>query len=263
MGAPGSLEAEIALVIAATDPRAVAEEIASLPGLADYRFVPHAPQPIRDRYLDTADRALAARHLALRIRTIGTVQWLTVKGPSAPTPWGGAERLELETPWSAETLSAALDALRRAGLALPFIPLHAVTAPLETMRRLGLHVVQDRETHRRPRGVVREAEPAGPVLAELAVDAVVFRTDHREVRLYDVEIEAKAPDGPAAAQSVTHALASRYAEALRRWPYGKLATGDVIERLLAEGTLHGLLAPDGALTPAAYDALERVLVERG
>jgi hypothetical protein len=131
------------------------------------------------------------------------------------------------------------------------------------MRWLGLRVVQDRETHRRPRGVVREAELAGPVLAELAVDAVVFRTDHREVRLYDVEIEAKSPDGPAAAQSVAHALASRYAAALRRWPYGKLATGDVIEHLFAEGALHGLLAPDGALTPAAYDTLERVLVERG
>jgi hypothetical protein len=62
-------------------------------------------------------------------------------------------------------------------------------------------------------------------------------------------------------QALLAALAEAFPEELRPWPYGKLATGRAVERLLADGRLEGLLAPDGRVRPTAHDLLAEFLAE--
>jgi hypothetical protein len=45
------------------------------------------------------------------------------------------------------------------------------------------------------------------------------------------------------------------------WPYGKLATGRAVERLLADGRLEGLLDAAGRIRPAAHELLAELLAE--
>jgi len=196
-------------MIAARDPALVAERVAALSSIAGYRLRPMAPQPIHDRYLDTAQRALAAGGVALRFRTIDHERFLTVKGPSRRTAWGTAERLEFEAGWSAESLRRMIDVLHRAGVTLPRIS-GSTGAPLEILRALGLDVVQDRHTHRRPRRVTRADDPRGAVLAELAVDAVVYRLEVGRVRLYQIEIEAASAGAAPVVRAILDRLAAQY-----------------------------------------------------
>jgi hypothetical protein len=58
---------------------------------------------------------------------------------------------------------------------------------------------------------------------------------------------------------VLGSLAEAFPDDLRPWPYGKLATGRAVERLLAEGRLEGLLDGDGRIRPAAHDLLAEFL----
>jgi hypothetical protein len=45
------------------------------------------------------------------------------------------------------------------------------------------------------------------------------------------------------------------------WPYGKLATGRAVERLLADGRLEGLLDAAGRIRPDAHELLTEFLAE--
>jgi len=111
MPAAGPSELEAALIIRSKSPRRLAEQIGALNSIAGYRLHAEAPQPIHDLYFDTAGRVLAAKRIALRLRTIGSDHLLTVKGPSRLTDWGAAERPELEEPYSTEAVARMVDVL--------------------------------------------------------------------------------------------------------------------------------------------------------
>lgn len=211
---------------------------------------------MRDIHLDTPDGQLAARRLALRVRTAGGgARRLALKGPSVALSGGGLARSELEWVWSGETLAIALEALASAGVRLPQPAAGAAGRdPLDVMRGVGLTVIQDRETRRTARDIV--AAEGGPVLAELAIDAVVFHLGRCDVRHHEVEIEATSSEGEQAMQAVGREMMARFAPALRHRLGSKLAIGGAIERLHRAGALEALLGSDGALTRAAYDALE-------
>jgi hypothetical protein len=133
--------------------------------------------------------------------------------------------------------------------------------PLADLAALGLHPTQTRETTRTPRDVVERDDPgAGPV-AELTLDDVAYQLPAGRARLLEVEVEAKGPGGMETVQSVLGALAERFPDDLRPWPYGKLATGRAVEQLLAEGRLEGLLDGDGRIRPAAHNLLAEFLAE--
>lgn len=262
MPAVGPSELEAALIIRSDTPRRLAEQISELTSIAGHRLHPEPPQPIRDLYFDTPEHALASKHVALRLRTIGDRVLVTLKGPARLSDWGGAERLELEEPWSEKALARMVEGLRRAGAVLR--PSQGAKGrPTEDLTALGLTAVQDRETHRQPRGVTRMDDTHGTQLAELAVDAVIYHFGETVIRLFDVEIEAKSAGGPPVVRAITERLVSRYRPALQPWPYGKLVTGEVIERLLRESALDGLLGPDNTLMPAAFDRIESVLTREG
>jgi CYTH domain-containing protein len=254
-------EVEGVLLVRADDQEAAGRRVAALEAVDRFELRPRPAQRIRDVYLDTGDGALAAAPVAFRVRELDGRPLLTLKAD--PVRAGlAAERLELEAPWSAEALQAVLEELRRRGVELPVPPEGSGAGePLADLSALGLRPTQIRETTRTPRDVLERGDPgAGPV-AELTVDDVAYRLPAGTARLLEVEVEAKGPGGLETVQTLLAALAEALPEDLRPWPYGKLATGRAVERLLAEGRLEGLLDGDGRVRPAAHDRLAEFLAE--
>jgi hypothetical protein len=253
-------EVEGVLLVRADDQEAAGRRVAGLEAVDRFLLRPRQPQRIRDVYVDTVDGALAAAPVAFRVRELDGRPLLTLKAD--PVRAGlAAERLELEAPWSAAALGAVLEELRRRGVQLPDPPPEGsgVGEPLADLAALGLRPTQTRETIRTPRDVLERGDPgAGPV-AELTVDDVAYQLQAGTARLLEVEVEAKGRGGLDTVQALLGALAEALPEDLRPWPYGKLATGQAVERLLVAGELEGLLDPSGRIRPAAHDRLAESL----
>jgi inorganic triphosphatase YgiF len=259
-----SREIEAALVIWSENPQVVAGQIADLTATGNYRLLPRDPQLIHDLYLDTPDRALQTQQLALRVREIGTTLWVTLKGRSEPTDCEGcAERLEIERLWSKDALARVLAELVNRGIKVPQQHQDLDYAhPLDVMAGLGLEPVQDRESHRQVRNVVAAGEKSNSVLAELAIDSVVYHFGGQGIRHHEVEVEAKGGGSSAVIKPVVESLVATYGAALRRWDHSKLVTGRAIEKMLNEGALEGLLDIHNNLKPVAYDKIDDYLNQR-
>jgi triphosphatase len=235
----------------------VRRRLVDLQVLEGFDLLPKDSERIRDVYLDTGDGALASARVAFRVRELNGRPLLTLKADARRT--GSASvRLELEAPWSAEALQAALQELRRRGIQLPDPPPDP-GEPLAVLAGLGLSPAQVRETTRTPRDVVGRGSRDAAPMAELAIDEVAYRLPAGTVRLLEVEAEAKGPGGLATVEALLGALAQAFPDELRPWPYGKLATGQAVERLLAAGRLQGLLDQTGMLRPGAHDLLADIL----
>jgi hypothetical protein len=65
----------------------------------------------------------------------------------------------------------------------------------------------------------------------------------------------------ATVNDLLEALAAAFPDDLMPWPYGKLATGRAVERLLADGRLDGLLDPADRIRPAAHQLLAEFLAK--
>jgi len=255
-----SRETELALIIRSENPEVVVTQIANLTWIANYRLLPQASQAIRDFYFDTSDQWLKAQKLALRVRKIGATHWITLKGPSRQTDLGGLERLEIEEPWSQDALTGIINELRSRGISLPehledFGPSH----PLEVMPRMGLKVIQNRETHRQVRNLCTNGEGSHLVLAELAIDSVIYHFGDQKICLHEVEIEAKTREGAKALMIVIESLLAMYEPTLRKWIHSKLASGEAIEKLLKKGALEGLIDMNNNLKSAAYEKIDDYL----
>jgi hypothetical protein len=252
-------EIEGVLLVQAADQAAAGERVAVLEAVDRFDLRPRPAQRIRDTYLDTGDGALAGARIAFRVRELDGRPLLTLK--AEPVRAGlAAERLELEAPWSAEALQGILEELARRGVELGPPPEGAGTgAPLADLAGLGLRPTQIRETSRTPRDVLERGDPAAEPVAELTVDDVAYRLPAGTARLVEVEVEAKGPGGMETVQALLAALAGAFPDDLRPWPYGKLATGRAVERLLDDGRLEGLLDGDGRIRPAAHDLLAEFL----
>jgi inorganic triphosphatase YgiF len=253
-------EVEGVLLVCADDQEAAGRRVAGLEAVDRFELRPRPTQRIRDVYVDTGDGALAAARVAFRVRELDGRPLLTLKAD--PVRSGlAAERLELEAPWSAEALHAVLEELRRRGIQLPDPPEGAGAGePLADLAGLGLRPTQSRATTRTPRDVHERDRGAGPV-AELTVDDVSYQLPAGTARLLEVEVEAKGTGGLETVQALLGALAEAFPEDLRPWPYGKLATGRAVERLLASGRLEGLLDPADRVRPAAHDELAEFLAQ--
>ena len=268
-------EVEGVLLVTADDQAAAGDRVAALEAVDRFQLRPRPARRIRDVYIDTDDGALAGSRVAFRLREQDGRPLLTLKADVVRSGLA-SERLELEAPWSAEALQAALEELRRRGVELPTPPPEGsgqprkgapvgqgpgAGEPLADLAGLGLHPTQTRETTRTPRDVVERDDPgAGPV-AELTLDDVAYQLPAGRARLLEVEVEAKGPGGMETVQSVLGALAERFPDDLRPWPYGKLVTGRAVEQLLASGRLEGLLDGEDRIRPAAHNLLAEFLGE--
>lgn len=255
-----SREIEAALIVWSETPQLVVSQVVGLTSIGNYRLLPQDSQVIHDMYLDTPDRALQAPQMALRVREIGETCWITLKGPSQPTAWKrGVKRLEIEAIWSEEAVTRVVEELMVRGIKVlqPWQDIGDVQ-PLDVMASIGFEVVQDRESHRRIRNIL-EGKKGSPVLAELAIDSVIYHFGSRKVCFHEVEIEAKAEEGSAVIETVVESLVTTYRPALRVWDYSKLATGKAIEELLKMGAIQELLDVNNNLKPAAFDKLSDYL----
>jgi inorganic triphosphatase YgiF len=257
-------EREATLIIWSQDPQAVARQIAGLTSIANFRLLPHGSIAIHDIYFDTLDHALQAQKLALRVREVGAAHWTTLKGQSQPDDWGGVSRLEIEVPWSQNALARVVKELvrRKVKIMQPRQDFDRAQ-PLQVMTSLGLEVIQDRETHRQIRNIVRAGEGNSPALAELAIDSVVYHFGDQQVYHHEVEIEAKAENVSTVLGAVIETLLTMYKPALRRWDHAKLTTGKAIDKMLREGSLQGLLDTSNNIKPAAYDRIDDYLKHSG
>ena len=256
-------EVELSLVITADDPESVLRRLARLREVGSYVLHARGSDRIVDHYFDTPDGALRKQGLALRLRTLDGATLIGLKGPRRSASTRTEDRLELEGPFSSEAVE---EVARRIGGGRPVAGSTDVDsadpdAVLEAA--LGVGLIQRRETVRLLRDVADAREPSGPVLAELALDRVRFEVGSREVRHYEIEIEAKRTGrGTSATRAIAAELVTRHPDELAEWPYGKLPTGKAIEQLLADGKL-AELGPDGALTFRAYEQIRRYLEDGG
>jgi inorganic triphosphatase YgiF len=256
-------EVEGVLLVRADDQEGAGRRVAALEAVDRFELRPRPPHRIIDVYLDTGDGDLAGARVAFRVRELDGQPLLTLKAD--PVRSGlASERLELEAPWSAEALQAVLAELERRGVRLPATPAAAAGTgePLADLAGLGLHPTQRRQTTRTPRDVL-ERDGGGEPVAELTIDDVAYQLPAGTARLLEVEVEAKGAGGLETVQALLGALAAAFPDDLRPWPYGKLATGRAVERLLAEGRLAGLLDPTGRIRPAAHDQLAELLAQAG
>lgn len=249
-------EVESALVVIMES----SEVLRSLEGLNEIAGHPLAAaqlERIHDRYVDTTDGKLEEQRIALRVRELDGREFVTLKGPSLAGSWGVESRLEFERDWSEEAWLEIRGELERRGIEIAG-PSTGRANALETLEAAELETVQDREVERRARNVM--ARSGGRTrIAELALDTVTYHFTGRDVRHYEVEIEAKARRGDEAVAAIKAALIDQYWPRLRPWRHGKLPTGKAVRALIDAGRVDEVVANDGALRPQAYDAIAEEL----
>ncbi len=257
------MEIEATLIICSKDPQGIAKQIADLTSIRTYRLLPQDSKTIHDLYFDTPELALKARNLSLRIREIGKKSWVTLKGQSQRTGCGTVKRMEIEEPWSESALTRIVRELTDSNIQIPykFNDLHRDN-PLDFMLSIGLELLQERETQRELRNIIR-SETRSLILAEMAIDSVAYNLKELPVWHYEVEIEAKVrEEASQVLQTVIENLIAMFGAMLRSWDHSKLATGKAIEKLLAEGALEGLIDVHNNLEPVAYDKIDEYLKRR-
>jgi len=254
---PSQRELEVVLMIRARDPGTTLERVAGLSSIRGYQLRQGRAMRIHDVYFDTSEGMLGRKKMNLRIRKMGGDYWITWKrGPGLLGLWNRNERRELELPWTQDSVSKMTGELARIGV--KFLPAGdgALSGPVETLRSMGLRVIQDRETNRQ----VREAIPTkgDRPLAELAIDSVSYHFQAQDVRLDELEVEAKPSGGRRVLENLRDGLLELLKEELEPWRWGKLVTGKMIERMLSKGRLEGLLE-GSRLRPEAYERLRGAL----
>jgi len=250
------VEAEATLLICSKHPRSVAREIAGLANLATFRVIGEGCRVLNDTYLDTQRLDLKRQHWILRLRKADSTWWITLKGPSRETLGGVMERLELEIPWTFDSLVQVMNKLDIQPVSLE--ARNTPTAdPVSTMIDIGMVVIQHRVTEREVRNVLLNDQPV--IIAEIAVDRVKYDLPGGVIFHHEVEIESKLGEYRSAINEIADDLLKRCAPRLRIWKFGKLSTGQAIDALFRRNALNGLVNNDGSLQPEAYDLVESFL----
>ncbi len=255
-----SIETESTLVVASENPEEILSKIGEISTIYNYQLLPGATLTLNDHYFDMPSGDLCSRNWALRIRQMGELAWIAAKGPSRETGAGGLERAEIELEWSLEAFHKLTELLAQHGLFISGLREQRISEdPIEALGDVGLVVIQKRQSVRVVRHI-RSAEKEC-LLAELALDHVIYHIGSRALLHHEVEIESKAKEGHSVIQFLMQYLLRLFPAELRKWPYSKLATGRAIEILLGEGHLRNVLNND-YLRPGAYDLIERFWATR-
>lgn len=250
-------EIEAKLIITAQDPAAIRQQIARKSTILNYRLLKRGRIHLRDIYLDTPDFKLKKQRLALRLRKFNNQYYLTLKGKSKLTSWGGVERLEIELPWSGKSYRKIIEVLKKNGIEIDNSPKNPPTvSPLDILKNPAFTIIQDRETRRLIRKVVsprRQREE----LAELALDTVTFHLADHTVLQAEIELEAKHLNGLDTIQQLSEYFLQQYPNDLRKWTISKLSTGKLIEQLHQEENIQNFISPQNYLLPEAFNRLAK------
>jgi inorganic triphosphatase YgiF len=255
-------EVEIKLLIVSDIPAQLADQIAALRRLGNYILVERNEERLHDIYWDRRDGRLSAERIALRLRTVGSETFITLKGATKVAASGTAVRMEVEEPWSYNALTNVRALLEQQGL----WPGEAgpdcyKSDPRQSLQESGFTVVQSRDTSRRPRDLIAEAAPLEGPVAELAVDITTFQIGSVQVLEREIEVEAKGAGGREAAVSASAALRELFPGKLKQGNYSKLAMGKAIADMIDSLRTGGGLGPDGSLLPRGHDLLDAYLRE--
>lgn len=252
-----SKETETTLVVASENPEEILSKIGKISSIYDYQLLPGGALTLNDYYFDKRSGDLLSRNWALRIRQMDEHYWIAAKGPSRETAPGVLERAEIELAWSPGAFDKLSNLLARHGLFISGLEERGISEdPLEFLRDVGLIVIQKRQTVRTVRHI--RSTKKNRVLAELALDRVIYHFESRALLHHEIEIESKEKKAYSAIQSLAQYLLGLFPDELRKWRYGKLATGRAIEALVGEEPFELALSND-YLKPASYILIERYL----
>ena len=251
-------ELEVVLVVRSPDPLSTVRRIADLPSVRGYFLRAGPSKRIHDVYFDTPEDTLGNKKMNLRIREEGGSYWITWKRSLGLLGWRRKERRELELPWSRESFFRIISGLARSKVILQQPEHFDLSHPVEAMKSTGLRVLQDRETSRLVKNIVRASEGRSEILAELAIDSVVYHFESQDVELHELEVEAKAKKRRRILEDVEDGLLDLFGGELQPWRWGKLVTGKMIGRMLRGGVLQGLIE-GRRLRLEAYEKVETAL----
>jgi len=250
----GTSEVEVVLIIQ-REFDAVLNQLASLRSILNYRLEPGPSKSIRDTYFDSADQHLRKQGTNVRIREIDGASFISAKWGARRTLRGATLRREIEVPWSELALQSLMKDLKlQVGRGAPGNQF-SETAPTQSMKAIGLRVIQDRKTKREVRNISSKSKPT-LALAELAIDQVTYHIGTHEISIFEVEVEEKAKRSSFVVRDVTKALLHAYQPALKKWSHGKFVTGLAIQRLLETEPADNLLDHD-RLLPEAFDRIDK------
>ncbi|MFY9399297.1 MAG: CYTH domain-containing protein [Desulfomonilia bacterium] len=246
-------EFELTLRACCTDARSLFRSIASLRSLGPYATVLRHARDLHDEYFDTRSAGLSKASLALRLRTAGPRTLLCLKGRERIDEHGSVRRLEIEGPWSRETLEQVSEAAE--GI-LPEPAALLPDDPRATLLGMGLLVIQSRAMHRTVLDIVPAGDAPGSPLGELALDAVEFRLKQGVYLHHEAEIEAASKDREAMVPAFASLLMEAFPGALCPWPHNKLVTGLALDALVSQGAIPEPPGEGIAVTEEAYARID-------
>lgn len=254
-----SIESELTLLVSSDDPDVMLSKIGDMVSIDDYILGPVGSFLISDYYFDTPKGELSRQKWALRVRREGEHVWITIKGPSRESDGGILERTEMELPWSPKAFATLSSLPVTQSLSVsPFQKIETQGDALETFINAGLIVIQKRETRRVIKHIRHMMK--NQVIAELALDRVIYHIDGKALRHYEIEIESKGKEAASVLQHIAEYLLRLYPDELRKWPHTKFATGRAIQALLNEESFENTLGLND-LKSESYGLIEKHLAE--
>jgi CYTH domain len=247
----GHFESEVAFIIT-NNAEDLAQDLAGLTSILEYDLKPGPTRRIHDVYYDTKRGLLQRRMISLRVRKTDGNLLVSMKSDPQRLDREGVRRIEIEAPWSPQSLARIQETLR--GQQFPKSKFPRLL-PADAFASMGLRIIQERTTRRMVREILRHDAPRAKPVAELDIDKVTFVEDPK-VHVFEVEIEAKADRSERRIQQIAETLESNYPDFLRLWPYGKLATGLAIHRLLKSRILQTYLE-HGRFRAEAFPLIEK------
>jgi predicted adenylyl cyclase CyaB len=231
-------------------------------GNSNYNLIDLGEILIHDIYFDTQQRIFQNKKISFRIREVNNKKFLTIKMPSLQQLQQESSSLrndeEIEVEWSKDELLEIFQILEKRGMYtlqsdenIYFNNLNVI----DTMRKLGLSVIQNRHTQRRIKNIVK-SETTNELLAEMAIEQVIFHIGNDDVYHYDIEIEDKSSGGShARIFLIKELLSSEYSKILIKWKYGKISIGKGLEVLIRSKELENKFS----LTPDVYKRIEYLI----
>ena len=234
------------------------EKIIALEKVGHYPISQGPFLSITDSYFDGLSPSWQKSGFSLRIRQSNLDTLITLKGPSQYLDNDITSKVEIERPWSPESLHEITDELKREDLQFKSAPSNVSSLdPHTALKMIGFRLIQTRLNDRRTKTIL--SPDGSSVVAEMAIDHVTYNNDTYPVKHNEIEIELKGSGNVSDLKNITDELTSLYPETLCPWRFGKLSTGMAIDYLHEKNKLEDLLFEDRSIKKTGYNALHEIL----